>query len=179
LADLKNGQNIAFTGFGSSAHIVLQIVKYLYPDSNCFVFARNKKQRELALKIGAYKVFSYEDEIPYKMHAIIDTTPAWLPVIHALGHLEAGGRLVINAIRKEDTDRDVFDKLNYSKHLWREKEIKSVANVTRDDIKKSLDIASKIPISPEVEVYDFDDVNSALSDLKNGLIKGAKVLKIS
>ena len=69
-------------------------------------------------------------------------------------------------------------KLDYASQLWMEKEIKTVANVAGRDIREFLDIASNIPIRPEVQVYPFDSVNEALIDLKAGRIRGAKVLKV-
>ena len=71
--------------------------------------------------------------------AIIDTTPAWKPVVAALANLRPGGRLVINAIRKEAVDKDALLRLDYPEHLWMEKEIKSVANVTRADVVEFLE----------------------------------------
>ena len=110
------------------------------------------------------------------MNAIIDTTPAWMPVMSSLLYLKPGGRLVINAIRKESRDEHAMLQLNYQEHLWMEKEIKSVANITRGDVQKFLALASSIPIKPIVEVYDFEDANRALVDIKRKHARGAKVL---
>jgi propanol-preferring alcohol dehydrogenase len=85
---------------------------------------------------------------------------------------------VINAIRKEINDRDYLLNIDYSRHLWMEKEIKSVANVTRSDVREFLDIASRIPIIPEVQEYKLEDANIALTELKQRRIRGAKVLVI-
>ena len=90
--------------------------------------------------------------------------------------MEPGGRLVINAIRKEDGDRDYLQKLEYPTHLWLEKEIKSVANVARQDISGFLKLASEIPIKPEVQEFRLEEANKALIELKEGRIRGAKVL---
>jgi propanol-preferring alcohol dehydrogenase len=116
------------------------------------------------------------DRSPVLLRAVIDTTPAWKPVVEALANLAPGGRLVINAIRKEDTDQDWLLKLRYHDHLWMEKEIKTVANVTHHDLAEFLPIAARVPIRPTVEVYPFDDANRALVDLKRGPVRGAKVL---
>jgi propanol-preferring alcohol dehydrogenase len=96
-----------------------------------------------------------------------------------LTHLLPGGRLVINAIRKEDTDKNVLLNLSYHDHLWMEKEIKSVANITRTDVEEFLALAADIPIKPEIESYPFAEANKALLDLKNKPVKGAKVLMIN
>jgi len=178
LANIKNGDNLGLTGFGASGHIVLKLVRYIYPDSKLFVFARNVKEREFAYKLGACWVGDIDKESPEKMQSIIDTTPAWKPVVCSLKNLQKGGRLVINAIRKEDADKDYLTNISYNDHIWMEKEIKSVANVTRNDIETFLGIASKIPLIPETEVYGLEDANKALTQLKKGSIKGAKVLVI-
>jgi propanol-preferring alcohol dehydrogenase len=81
---------------------------------------------------------------------VIDTTPAWKPVVEAMKNLERGGRLVINAIRKENRDREALLDLDYGKHLWMEKEIKSVANVTGGDIAEFLEKAAEVPLRPTV-----------------------------
>jgi propanol-preferring alcohol dehydrogenase len=179
LAGIRNGQKLALTGFGASGHLVLQVAKYLYPDSEIFVFARSPEQRELAILLGATAAFDYNDNFGGKVNAIIDTTPVWSPIVHGLGILEKGGRLVINAIRKEDVDKGILQKINYETHLWLEKEIKSVANVTKIDIEEFLDIAAKIHIRPKIEIYAFEELNKALNELKSGKVKGAKVLKVA
>ena len=91
----------------------------------------------------------------------------------------AGGRLVINAIRKEDNDKDELLRLNYHEHLWQEKETKSVANITGRDIREFLDVAAAIPIQPTTESYALEDANQVLLALKFEPVKGAKVLRIS
>ncbi len=178
LTNLKNGQNLGLTGFGASGHLVLKMVKYNFPDSKIFIFARSKKEREFALELGAFWTGGTEEESPEKMNTIIDTTPVWKPVVEALKNLKPGGRLVINAIRKEDIDKEYLLKFNYSRHLWLEKEIKSVANVTRKDVAEFLKLAGEIPLKPEIKIYRLKDANKALLELKERKIRGAKVLKI-
>lgn len=114
-----------------------------------------------------------------KLNAIIDTTPVWKTSIDTLKNLEPAGRLVINAIRKEDRDKNHLMQLDYGDHLWMEKEIKSVANVTRRDIEEFLTLAALIPIIPEVEEFPLNEVNRALVEIKEGKIHGAKVLRIN
>jgi len=178
LANPRDEQNIGLIGFGASAHLVLKLIKALFPFSKVFVFARDPKQRELALKLGAFWTGTFEEKPPQNIYCAIDTTPVWKPPLSILKYLVPGGRLVINAIRKEEHDKDAFLNLNYEKDLWMEKEIKTVANVTRKDIKEFLQIAETFNIKPEIEVYPFDKANQALKDIKNRKIKGAKVLKI-
>lgn len=117
------------------------------------------------------------ERAPHKLDSIIDTTPVWEPVVEALANLESGGRLVINAIRKEGDNRCLL-KLNYPVHLWQEKELKSVANITRKDVKEFLSLAAQMNLQPEVQVFALEQANEALIELKTGNIRGAKVLKI-
>ena len=100
-------------------------------------------------------------------------------MVEALNILKPGGRLVINAIRKEDKDKDYLLKLNYHEHLWMEREIKSVANVARKDVSEFIELAAKIPIIPEIEEYPLESANNALLELKERKIRGAKVLNLS
>ena len=178
LAGIKNGEPLGLTGFGASAHLVLQLSRHLYPESEIYVFARSESQRRFAVEMGACWAGDTGQKSPRPLRAIIDTTPAWKPVVEALADLAAGGRLVINAIRKENRDKSEVMRLDYPLHLWQEKEIKSVANVTRRDIEDFLRIASVIPIIPEVEVYEFGEANRALAELKAGHNRGAKVLRM-
>jgi propanol-preferring alcohol dehydrogenase len=178
LTGLKNGQRLGLTGFGGSAHLVLQTVRHLFPDSQVYVFARDPLSRDFALQLGAVWAGDTAQRAPQLLDAIIDTTPAWNPVIEALANLRPGGRLVINAIRKEDADKDSLLKLSYHDHLWMEREIKTVTNVTHYDIHEFLSLAAEIPIRPEVRTYPLEEANQALVELKRGGVKGAKVLSI-
>lgn len=178
LTNMKDGQRLGLTGFGASAHLVLKMVKYKYPDSEVFVFARSEKERAFARELGAVWAGGTEELSPVKLNCIIDTTPVWKPVVEALKNLTSGGRLVINAIRKENIDREYLLKLDYPKHLWLEKEIKSVANVARRDVSEFLELASRIPIRPEVQEFGLAEANRALVELKERKIRGAKVLKV-
>ena len=179
LANVKDGQNLGLTGFGASGHLVLKMVNYQHSDVKVFVFARSEKERDFSQELGAVWAGSTEDNAPEMLDAIIDTTPVWKPVVEAMHNLRPGGRLVINAIRKEDRDKDYLLKLNYHEHLWMEKEIKSVANVARYDVGEFIKLATQIPIIPEIEEYPLESANEALLELKERKIRGAKVLKIT
>lgn len=178
LTGLKDGQRLGLTGFGSSAHLVLPMVRHRFPQTEVFVFARSPREREFALQLGAVWAGETTARAPQPLHAIIDTTPAWKPVVEALANLAPGGRLVINAIRKEDADRKELLRLSYHEHLWMEREIKSVANVTQYDIREYLPLAAEVPIRPQVQVYPLEQANQALIELKEGQIRGAKVLTL-
>ncbi len=176
LTHIRDGHLLGLTGFGGSAHLVIQLVRHLFPQTRVYVFARSPQSREFALELGAIWAGTTTARSPEKLHAIIDTTPAWKPVVEALNNLRPGGRLVINAISKEDTDRDYLLNLSYHEHLWMEKEIKSVANITHQDISQFLSLAAEIPIRPEVKTYKLEEANRALIELKRGKVRGAKVL---
>ncbi len=178
LTGLGDGQILGLTGFGASGHLVLKTVRYKYPRSKVFVFARSAAERDFARELGAAWAGETAERPPEPCDAIIDTTPAWGPVMEALKNLKSGGRLVINAIRKEDSDRDQLLQLDYPAHLWLEKEIKSVANVTRADVGEFLEIAAGIPLLAEVQEYPLADANRALIELRDRKIRGAKVLRI-
>jgi propanol-preferring alcohol dehydrogenase len=178
LTGVSDGQDLGLTGFGGSAHLVLQLVRHLMPDTRVCVFARDAGARRFARELGAAWAGDTTDRSPWPLQAIIDTTPAWKPVVEALENLRAGGRLVINAIRKEDTDRDYLLNLDYHKHLWMEREIKSVANITRRDIAEFLPLAAGVPIMPQVETFRLAEANRALRELRDGSVRGAKVLRI-
>ena len=132
LSGLQDGQILGLYGFGASAHIVIQIVKYRYPNSRVFVFTRphQKEHQNLAKKLGADWVGATGDTPPQKINCAIDFTPAWRPIVEALRVLEKGGRVVINAIRKEEKDKEFLLKLSYPEHIWLEKEIKSAVSYT-------------------------------------------------
>lgn len=181
LTGLRDGQVLGLYGFGASAHIVIQIVKHKYPNTRVFVFTRpgQKHHQELAKRLGADWVGATGDTPPEKLDCAIDTTPVWTPVVEALRVLQKGGRLVINAIRKEEHDKEVLLRLDYATHIWQEKEVKSVANVTRSDAEEFLPLAAEIPIRPEVQEFKLEEANQALVLLKQGKIKGAGVLRIS
>jgi len=178
LANLNDGHTLGLSGFGASAHLVLKTAKYRYPNSKIFVFARNEAERVFARSLGCDWAGDFSEKPPTLMNAIIDTTPAWIPIVSSLQHLKPGGRLVINAIRKESKDRQVLAEINYSEHLWMEKEIKSVANITRKDVEEFLALAAAMRMQPETEIYPFENANEALADLKNKHTRGAKVLRV-
>jgi propanol-preferring alcohol dehydrogenase len=178
LANIQDGQLLGLTGFGGSNHLVLKMAKHKYPHSDIFVFSRSPEEQEFARSLGAVWAGEIEATSPQKLDAIIDTTPVWKPIVEALRNLDSGGRLVVNAIRKEEIDKEYLLKLDYPSHLWMEKEIKSVANVTRQDVRECLKLAAEAGILPDYQEYALEDANQALLELRQGKIRGAKVLKI-
>ena len=178
LANLPNGGRLGLTGFGASGHLVLKLVRHRDPDADVFVFARSRAERDFALELGAAWAGDTGEAPPELLDAIIDTTPVWRPVLESLRHLVPGGRLVVNAIRKENVDRDALAAFDYAAHLWMEKEIKSVANVTRRDITEFLHAAAAMGLRPEVQEYPLEDAGRALRDLRSRAVRGAKVLRV-
>lgn len=176
LAGISDGGALGLTGFGASAHLVLKLAQRKLPGTDIFVFARSPGEQKFALELGVAWAGGTADLPPVRLDAVIDTTPAWKPVVSALQCLKPGGRLVINAIRKEDFDKEYLLQLDYPRDLWLEKEIKSVANVARRDVAEFLELAAEIPILPEVETFALEQANQALAQLKDRRIRGAKVL---
>jgi propanol-preferring alcohol dehydrogenase len=173
LSGIKKGQTLGLFGFGASAHIVVQMARYW--GCEVFVFTRGEEHQHLARRLGASWVGGPEDQPPQKLQCTIDFTPVGETVLRALQLLEKGGRLVVAVIRK----RNLIPPLDYSKHLWDEKEIKSVANITRKDAEDFLSLAAKIPIIPEVQEFELAEANQALLLLKQGRIQGSGVLRVS
>jgi propanol-preferring alcohol dehydrogenase len=172
LSGVKKGQTLGLFGFGASAHIVIQVAKYW--GCKVFVFTRSEEHRNLAKKLGAAWAGGPGDEPPQRVHCAIDFTPVGETVPNALSILEKGGRLVLAVIRK----RNFIPPLDYAKLLWDEKEIKSVANITRKDAQDFLALAAEIPILPEVQEFELKEANKVLILLKEGKIQGAGVLRM-
>ena len=179
LSGITNNKLLGLTGFGASGHLMIKLIKHLFPQTEIFVFARSQGEREFAKSLGAAWTGETNDFTPELLDAIIDTTPVWKPVVEAMKNLKPEGRLVINAIRKENHDIDYLTRINYEEHLWMEKEIKTVANVAINDVRDFLTIAADVPIVPEVQLFPLENANTALMELKSSKIKGAKVLQIS
>jgi propanol-preferring alcohol dehydrogenase len=172
LSGIKPGQTLGLFGFGASAHIVLQLAKH--HGCKVFVFTRGEEHRQLARQLGAVWTGNPEDVPPQKLDFAVDFTPVGKTVSQALNVLEKGGRLVIAVIRK----RTPIPPMDYAHLLWDEREIKSVANITRQDVIDFLPLAAEIPILTEVEEFSLEQANDVLILLKEGKVRGAAVLKI-
>jgi propanol-preferring alcohol dehydrogenase len=118
LTGLKDGSSLGLTGFGASGHLVIKMVRHLYPGARVYVFARSEEERRFARDLGAVWAGTTEETSPEKLDGIIDTTPAWKPVVEAMKNLKPAGRLVINAIRKEEIDKEYLLRFDYPSHLW-------------------------------------------------------------
>jgi len=175
LAEITDGQIIGLFGFGASAHIVIQILRHEFPGSLVFVFTRGAEHKELAASLGAAWAGSPGEQPPERVARAIDFTPAGESVRDALTVMEKGGRLVINAIRK----CTAVPQLDYAEHLWLEKELKSVANVTRRDAVEFLPLAAQVPIACHVQQFGLAEANEALMSLKQARIRAAAVLAVA
>jgi len=172
LSGINPGQTLGLFGFGASAHIVIQVARYW--GCSVYVFTRSEEHRNLARELGAVWTGRAGDEPPEKLNCAIDFTPVGETVPNALRVLEKGGRLVMAVIRK----RNPVPSLDYAELLWHEKEIKSVANITRQDAQDFLALAVEIPIITEVQEFKLEEANEALIWLKQGRIRGAAVLNM-
>jgi propanol-preferring alcohol dehydrogenase len=175
LAEINDGETIGLFGFGASAHIVIQIIKYKYPKSPVYVFTKTEEHAQLAKSLGAAWTGFSNERPAVKLNKIMDFTPAGECVRDALEVLERGGRLVINAIRKETQ----IPPLDYAEHLWLEKQIQSVANVTRKDAEEFLPLAAKIPIVPTLEEFALEQANEVLYKIKHSQLKASAVLRVA
>ena len=172
LSGIKPGQSLGLFGFGASAHIVIQVARYW--GCQVFVFTRSEEHRNLAERMGAVWTGTSEDDPSCRLTCAIDFTPMGETIPNALRVLDKGGRLVIAVIRK----RTPIPPLDYTKLLWDEKEMKSVANITRKDAREFLRLADEIPIVPEVQEFGLEEANEALILLKQGKIRGAAILRM-
>ena len=177
---LRDGEALGLTGFGASGHLVLQLARARFPRSRVLVFARSAAEREFARALGASWAGDTMEPPPEPLAAVIDTTPAWTPVLAALRALRPGGRLVINAIRKASSDASALSKIDYARDLWMEREIKSVANVTRMDVREMLAMAASAGIRATVDEVPLERANDALAWLgSGGAIRGARILRVA
>ena len=172
LSGIKPRQTLGLFGFGASAHIVIQVAKYW--GCQVYVFTRSEEHRGLAKELGAAWAGGAGDEPPQRLNCVIDFTPIGETIPNALRVLERGGRLVIAVIRK----RNPIPPLDYAQLLWDEKEIKSVANITRKDVQDFLLLAAEIPIIPQVQEFKLEEANEVLVWLKQGRVLGVAVLRV-
>jgi len=157
-------------GFGSSAHMIIQVA--VKRGLDVYVFTRSKMRQEHALSLGAVWAGSPVDDPGVKMDASIVFAPAGWVAIEALKKLDKGGRLVLAGIYMTPIENLSYDL------LWLEREIKSVANVTRSDVREFLNEAAKIGVKTTITTYSLKNANEALFDLKHGKLKGSAVLSI-
>jgi alcohol dehydrogenase, propanol-preferring len=168
---LRRGQSLAIYGFGSSAHIVIQLA--LHMGCKVYVCTRGNKHRELAARLGAEWVGEKPEEMPALTDSAIIFAPAGELVPKALEHLKKGGTLALAGIYMS-----AVPQMDYENHLFYEKNIHSVTANTRDDGMELLRIAAEIPIRPEVRIFTLREANLALLSLKMDKMQGSGVLVI-
>jgi len=158
-------------GFGSSAHIVLQIANYF--GFNVFVFSRSEEHKELALKLGAKWAGNSNEKPPELLDGAIVFAPKGFLMVEALKNIKKGKRVVSAGIYMDD-----IPSFHYNL-LWEERVLTSVANSTREDVKEIIEISKKLKFNIEAEVYNFEELDLALKKLEEGKVQGSAILKIN
>ena len=164
------GERVGLFGFGASAHLVIQVARYW--GCEVYVFTRSIEHREHARQLGASWVGGAGETPPKPMDRAIIFAPAGWIVHKALEKLRPGGTLAINAIHMTPIPEIPYDL------IYGERTLRSVANATHRDSLDFLELAVKIPIQSTVRIYDLEDANQALLDIKHSAINGEAVLKI-
>ena len=172
LADVPSGGRLGLYGFGGSAHIVIQLAVHM--GLEVYAFSRNEEHGALARDLGAAWVGSAQDGPPHKLDSSIIFAPAGELVPLALEHLVKGGVLSLAGIYMTP-----IPTLDYTRHLYDEKVIRSAANSTRQDVQELLTLAAEVPVRTHVHPYPLESANEALIDLKQGRINGAAALTLS
>jgi propanol-preferring alcohol dehydrogenase len=171
LSEIKPEGRLGLYGFGASAHVAIQVAKHWR--YKVYVFSRSEKHRSLAKSLGATWTGTTKEDPFAKMDSSIIFAPAGQLVLDALRILEKGGTVACAGIYMTP-----IPEMDYTKYLYHERTLRSVANATRKDGEELLQIAAKIPIRTTTQVFRLEDANKALQLLKAGRIGGAAVLKI-
>jgi zinc-binding alcohol dehydrogenase family protein len=171
LTQIQKGQKLGLYGFGPTASYVLQVAKFLGVET--FVITRSEKNRNAAKEVGADWVGSYEDKLPCKLDADIIFPPAGNLVEIALSQLDSGGRLVLAPVT--NTPIEIKD---YN-HIWMERSIISLANISRKDGVEFLEIADEINIKTKLETFDFNELSEVLIRVKRGKVDGNAVIRVA
>ena len=172
LTDVPPNGRLGLYGFGGSAHVVIQIAVHM--GLEVYVFSRSEEHGALARDLGAAWVGSAKEGPPQKLDASIIFAPAGELIPLALEHLTKGGVLSLAGIYMTQVPG-----LDYTRHLYDEKVIRSVANSTRQDVKELLTLAAEVPVRTRVQPFPLESANDALIDLKQGRINGAASLTLT
>ena len=169
VAGVKPGDRVGLFGFGASAHLAIAVLRAW----NCevYVSTRGASHRQLAASLGAIWVGSETDKPPAELDCAVTFAPSGDVVIAALASLRKGGVVAINAIHL-----DRIPQFDYDSLLWGERELRSVANMTRADARDFLQIATEIGLRPKVTPFPLDQANEALIAVKDDSIDGAAVI---
>jgi propanol-preferring alcohol dehydrogenase len=169
VAGVQPGERVGLFGFGASAHLTIAVL--LAWKCEVYVSTRGQSHRELAESLGATWVGSETENPPVELDRAVTFAPSGDVVIAALSSLRKGGVVAINAIHL-----DRIPQFDYDRLLWGERQIRSVANMTRDDARDFLALAAQIGLQPKVTVFSLDQANEALMAVKNDAVDGAAVL---
>lgn len=169
VAGVEKGDRVGLFGFGASAHLAIHVLQAW----NCevYVSTRGESHRRLAESLGAAWVGSENDAPPVKLDRAVTFAPSGDVVVAALASLRKGGIVAVNAIHL-----DRMPQFDYDTLLWGERQIRSVANMTRDDARDFLRIAAEIKLAPKITVFSLDQANEALAAIKSDAIDGAAVI---
>jgi len=170
-AELPRGGRLAIYGFGSSAHVIMQIA--LHRGCEVYVVTRGRRHRELARRMGARWVGERAADMPVKTDSAIIFAPAGELVPDALGALDKGGTLSLAGIYMTP-----IPEMDYGECVFHERDIHSVTANTRQDGRELLAEAARIPIRPHTTTYPLDQANQALQDLKADRLNGTGVLVV-
>ena len=169
VAGVEPGEHVGLYGFGASAHLAIAVLHAWKCEA--YVATRGESHRELARSLGAKWVGAETDKPPVQLDRAITFAPSGDVVIAALSSLRKGGVVAINAIHL-----DRIPQFDYDTLLWGERQMRSVANMTRADARDFLQLAARIGLRPRATAYRLDDANEALLALKRDAVNGAAVI---
>jgi len=169
VASVESGDRVGLFGFGASAHLAIAVLRSW--DCKVYVSTRGDSHRKLAAALGAEWVGGETEKPPVELDRAVTFAPSGDVVIAALASLRKGGIVAINAIHLDRVPEFDYDRL-----LWGERQIRSVANMTRSDARDFLRIAADIRLQPKVTVFSLDQANQALAAVKHDAIDGAAVI---
>jgi alcohol dehydrogenase, propanol-preferring len=169
VAGVEPGDRVGLFGFGASAHLAIAVLRAW--KCEVYVSTRGASHRQLAISLGATWVGSELDKPPAELDRAITFAPSGDVVVAALASLRKGGVVAINAIHL-----DRIPEFNYDRLLWGERQLRSVANMTRSDARDFLQIAASINLRPKITVFPLDQANEALAALKSDSVDGAAVI---
>jgi len=171
VADVQPGECVGLFGFGASAHLAIDVLKAW--KCEIYVSTRGDSHRKLADAMGAAWVGAETDKPPVQLDRAVTFAPSGDVVVAALSSLRKGGIVAINAIHL-----DRIPEFDYDRLLWGERQLRSVANMTREDARDYLKLAADIGMKPHVTTFALDQANDALLAVKHDTINGAAVLVV-
>jgi propanol-preferring alcohol dehydrogenase len=169
VASVERGERVGLFGFGASAHLAIAVLRAW--KCEVYVSTRGESHRRLAESLGATWVGNEREKPPVELDRAVTFAPSGDVVVAALGSLRKGGVVAINAIHL-----DRIPEFDYDTLLWGERQIRSVANMTRQDARDFLQVAAEIGLKPKVTLFPLEQVNEALAAVKRDAVNGAAVI---